>query len=113
PLYLGIANRTTQPDAVDVVERHEHRGFVGDDPQVIKAAGGAEDGLLFDPSYDAEPLVGVNDLVSDLKCHSGSPVMRYLEGPKSVAERPASILRKTPGKQRNVAKNRAFSPCVR
>jgi len=32
-----------------------------------EAAGGAEDGLLFDLLYDTEPVIGVDDLVADLE----------------------------------------------
>jgi hypothetical protein len=39
---------------------------------VIKAAGGSENRLVFNPLYDAETMIRVNDLVADLKCH-GSP----------------------------------------
>jgi hypothetical protein len=77
-LDLSIANRATQPDAVDIVERHENGRFIGNDAKMIEAAGGTEDGLLFDTRNDPEPLVGVNDLVADLECHNGSPVMRCL-----------------------------------
>ena len=76
PFDLFIADGTTQADAVDVVDRHEHGRFVGNDAKMIETAGGTEDGFLFDTRDDAEPLVGVNDLVSDLECHSDSPVMR-------------------------------------
>ena len=64
-----VCDGTTQADAVDVVDRDEHRRVVGDHAQVIKAAGGSEDGFSFDALNDAESVVRVNDLVTDLKCH--------------------------------------------
>jgi hypothetical protein len=36
---------------------------------MVEAAGGAEDGLGFDALNDAEPVIWVNDLVTNLECH--------------------------------------------
>jgi hypothetical protein len=36
---------------------------------VIKTAGGAEDCLRFYALHDAESMIWVNDLVTNLKCH--------------------------------------------
>src|SRR5207253_389004 len=78
PLDFRIANRASKADAVDVVDRHEHRRFVRHDPEMIKTAGGAENCFFLDARYDAEPLVWVDDLVSDLECHVGSPYLRWV-----------------------------------
>ena len=67
-----VADGAAQADAVDVGDRDEHDGFVGDDAKVIETAGSAEDGFFFDAFDDPETMIRVNDLVSDLKCH-GSP----------------------------------------
>jgi hypothetical protein len=39
---------------------------------MIKAAGGAQNGFVFDAFYDPETMIRVDDLVADFKCH-GSP----------------------------------------
>jgi hypothetical protein len=36
---------------------------------MVEAAGGAEDCFGFDALHDAEPMIWVNDLVTNLKCH--------------------------------------------
>jgi hypothetical protein len=37
---------------------------------MVKAASCPENRLVFDAFYDAQPVVRVNDLVADFKCHS-------------------------------------------
>ncbi len=69
PFDLFVADRAPQADAVDVVDRNEHGRFVRDHPQMIEPAGGAEDGFGFDALNDAESVVWVNDLVTNLECH--------------------------------------------
>jgi hypothetical protein len=69
PFDFLVVDRAPEAHAVDVVDRHEHRGFVGNHAQVVEAAGGAEYGFGFDALNDAESVVRVNDLVTDLKCH--------------------------------------------
>ncbi len=64
-----VVDGPPQADAFDVVHRHEDRGFVCDHAKVIEPAGGAEDGFRFDALNDAESMVWVNDLVTDLECH--------------------------------------------
>jgi hypothetical protein len=39
---------------------------------MVKTAGGAENGFVFDAFDDPETMIRVNDLVADFKCH-GSP----------------------------------------
>ncbi len=91
PLDFRVADGAAKPDAVDVVDRHEHRRLVGDDAQMIKPAGSTEDGLLFDTDNDPEPLVRVNDLVSNLECHSGSPVMRCVDEGTKLSQNVLSV----------------------
>ena len=72
PLDFVVADGAAEADAVDVAHRHEHGRVVGDDPEMVKAAGGAENGFVFDALDDPETMIRVNDLVADFKCH-GSP----------------------------------------
>ena len=71
--YLFVADGAPQAHAVDVVQRDEHGGFVGDHAEVIEAAGGAKNGFSFDALNDAESVIWVNDLVTNLECHT-SPI---------------------------------------
>ena len=57
-------------DAVDVAHRHEHGRVVRDDADMKKAAGGPENSLVFDAFDDTQPVIRVNDLVTDLKRHN-------------------------------------------
>jgi hypothetical protein len=41
---------------------------------MVEPAGGAEDGFGFDALNDAESVVWVNDLVTDLECHMSPTV---------------------------------------
>src|SRR4030095_335712 len=82
----------------------EHGRVVGDDSEVIKAAGSTEDGFLFDALDDPETMVRVNDLVADFKCHESPCWKRGMGRPKSCRQsykyrRPCSaIQRKMAGK---------------
>ena len=69
PLDFFVADRAAQTDTVDVRERHEHRGVVGDNPEMIETAGCAEDRFVFNALDDPETMVRVNDLVADFECH--------------------------------------------
>ena len=74
-LWIFVAShRGPQADAFDVVDGHQHGGVVRHHAQLVEPAGRPEDGLRFDPLDDAEPMIRVNDLVTDLKCHV-SPVL--------------------------------------
>ena len=70
PLDLLIADRAPQPDAIDVVDGDEHRGFVRDHAEMIEAASSAEDGFGCDALNYAESVIRVNDLVTNLECHT-------------------------------------------
>jgi hypothetical protein len=69
PFDLLVADCPPQSHAVDVVHRNENRRFVRDHPEMIEAAGGAEDCFGFDALNDAESVIWVNDLVTNLECH--------------------------------------------
>ena len=64
-----VLDGLAQADAVNVGDRHQHCRVVRDDPQVEEPAGRSQNGFFFDSFYDAEPMIRVNDLVSDLECH--------------------------------------------
>ena len=66
---LLVGNRLSQTNAVDVRDRDEHRGVIGNNAKVKKSAGGTENRFLFDALDDPEPVIWVDDLVADLKCH--------------------------------------------
>ena len=66
---LVVGDRAAQAYSIDVVDGHEHRRLIRDHAQVVKTAGGSEDCFGFDALNDAESVVRVNDLVTDLKCH--------------------------------------------
>ena len=65
----SILDSAPQADAIDVVDGNEHGRLVRNHSEVIKAAGGAEDCFGFDALHDAESMIWVNDLVTNLKCH--------------------------------------------
>ena len=73
PLDLLVRDGLAKTDAVDVRDGYEYDGVIGHDAQVEKAAGGPQNGFLFDALDDPEPMIRVNDLVADLECHV-SPV---------------------------------------
>ncbi len=68
PLNFFVRDRPAQADAVDVVDGHEHGSFIGH-AQLIEAARCAHYGLRLNALDDAEPMIWVDDLVADLKCH--------------------------------------------
>ena len=72
-LDLFVGDGLPQTDVVDVGDGHEHRRVVRHDPQMKKAAGGAKNGFFFDTFNDAESMIRVDDLVTELECHV-SPV---------------------------------------
>ena len=66
---LLVADGAPEADAVDVVDGNEHRGLVRNHSKMVETAGGAQDGFGFDALHDSEPMIWVNDLVTNLKCH--------------------------------------------
>jgi len=66
---LFVVDRAPQADAVNIVDWNENGRLVRDHPEMVEAAGGAEDGFGFDALNDAESVIWVNDLVTNLKCH--------------------------------------------
>jgi hypothetical protein len=68
-LDFFVVDGASEADAVDVVDRHENRRLVCDHPEMIEPAGGAEDCLGLDALNDAESVIWVDDLVTNLKCH--------------------------------------------
>src|SRR5204863_7841608 len=109
-----VGGGATQPDAVGVADGYGHRRFVRDDSEMIKTARRAENGLVFDPLDDAETMIRVNDLVSDLKCHESPCLERAMEG-RCGAGSPMSIAHSGGLGQREMAENKAFlaiSPVV-
>ena len=109
PLDLVVADGAAQADAVDVAHRNEHGGVVGDDPKMVEAAGGTEDGLVFDPFDDPETMVRVNDLVADFKCHGSPCKERSVWKAESRASSPLSIAHGRGRTQRQTARKRGFS----
>jgi hypothetical protein len=69
PLDFFVADGAAEANAVNVIHRHEHGCFVGDHSQMIETASCSQDGFGFDALNDAESVVWVNDLVTDLECH--------------------------------------------
>src|SRR5205085_3378658 len=65
PFNLFVADGAPEADAVNVVHRDEHGGFVGYHPQMIETAGSSENRLGFDALYYAESVIWVNDLVTN------------------------------------------------
>src|SRR5262245_28537781 len=74
---LFVANRAREPDAVHIDHGNEDRVVVGDNAQIVKTAGRAENRLFFDTFDDTQTMIRVDDLVADLKCH-GSPSGRAI-----------------------------------
>ena len=70
PFDLFVADGPAEANAVDVVHRDEHGGFIGHHAQVVKPAGCSENCLGFDALYYAESVIWVNDLVTNLECHT-------------------------------------------
>jgi hypothetical protein len=72
-LDFFIGDGLPQTNIVDIRDGHEHRRIVRHDTQMKEAAGGTENCFLFDPFNDAESMIRVDDLVTELECHV-SPV---------------------------------------
>ena len=64
--YLALP---PQPDSVHIRDGNEHGGFVGHNPKMVETAGRSENSLILDPFHDSEPMIRVDDLVADFKCH--------------------------------------------
>jgi hypothetical protein len=77
---LIVRNRAPQTYSVYVRDWDKHRGFIGDNAQMIKTASGSKNGFLLDPFDDAETMIRVNDLVSDCESHGSPCWQRYMEG---------------------------------
>ncbi len=69
PVDFFVVDRSPQTNVIDVVYRNEDRCFVRHHPQMVKTAGRPQNCFGFDALNDAESVVWVNDLVTDLKCH--------------------------------------------
>jgi hypothetical protein len=78
PFDLFVADGAPKPHPVDVVQRNEHSRFVRNHLEMVEPAGGAEDGFGFDALNDAESVVWVNDLVTNLECHVSPTEVRWL-----------------------------------
>src|SRR5215203_7492862 len=64
-----VVDRPPETNVIDVVYRNENRCFIRHHAQVVKTAGRPQNCFGFDALNDAESVVWVNDLVTDLKCH--------------------------------------------
>jgi hypothetical protein len=69
PLDFFVVDGASETNAVNVIYRHQDGRFVGHHPQMIETASSSQDGFGFDALNDAESVVWVNDLVTDLECH--------------------------------------------
>jgi hypothetical protein len=65
---LLVAHRAPKSNAINIIDRHEHRGFVRH-AELIEPARRAHDRFGFDLLDYAETVIRVDDLVADLKCH--------------------------------------------
>ena len=70
----------SRADAVRVADRHEHHRLVRGNTKRVEPAGSAEDGFFFDSLDDAETVIRVDDLVTDLECHVSPVLGRVLSG---------------------------------
>jgi len=68
-----IADRFAQSHVVNVRDRYEDGRVVGDYAEMKEAARRTQNGFFFDAFDDAESVIRVDDLVTELKCHV-SPV---------------------------------------
>jgi hypothetical protein len=68
-----IADGFPQPDVVDVRNRHEYGRVVRDYSEMEESTRGTQNSFFFDAFDDAEPMIRVDDLVTELECHV-SPV---------------------------------------
>src|SRR6185436_2367685 len=76
PLDLFVADSAPEADAVNVIDGHKHRRLVGYHSQMVETASCSQDGFGFDALNDAESVVWVNDLVTDLECHMSPTEVR-------------------------------------
>ena len=65
-----VAYRAAEADAVDIIDRNEDGRFVRDHSEMIKTARCAENCFRLDALNDAKPMIWVNDLVTNLECHT-------------------------------------------
>ena len=72
----ALSGAVTQADAIDVIDGHEHCGFVGHHPKMVKTASCPENRFGFDALNDAEAMIWVNDLVTNLECHASPTAAR-------------------------------------
>jgi hypothetical protein len=70
PFDLLVADGAPEAHAVHVVDGNEDGRLVRYHPEMVEAAGCTEDGLGFDALYYAESVIWVNDLVTNLECHT-------------------------------------------
>ena len=123
PFDFFIGDGLAQADVVDVGDGDEHGRVIRHDPQVKETAGGAQNCFFFNAFDDTEPVVRVDDLVADLKCHV-SPVAGRLwkdrsrghsarsgrpESRRAPEAAPTSIAHMPHMHQRIWAKKRCFS----
>ena len=87
---FGVTNRAAQSDAVGVADGHEHHRLVRGNAEGVESARRAENGLLFDALDDAETVIRVDDLVTDLECHVSPVRGRVKSG--GVRFRPATSI---------------------
>jgi hypothetical protein len=73
---LFVVDRAPETDAVNIVDWNEHGRLVRDHPEMVEAAGGAEDCFCLDALNYAESVIWVNDLVTNLKCHMSPTEVR-------------------------------------
>jgi hypothetical protein len=78
PLDFVVVDRAPEADAVYVVDWNEHGGLVGHHPEMIKTAGCAENSFSFDALNNAESVIWVNDLVTNLECHATPTSVRCI-----------------------------------
>jgi hypothetical protein len=62
---LFIGNDLSQSNTGDRLKRNHDAGVIGKDPQIIKLDLAVTDGSLIDILNDGQPVVRVDDLISD------------------------------------------------
>jgi hypothetical protein len=73
---LFVADGTAKTYTVDVVDGYEYGGFIRHHAKVIKAARRPKNGFGFDALNNAESVIWVNDLVTNLECHTSPNSVR-------------------------------------
>ena len=66
---VGGADHRAQAHAVGVLLRHPHAGVVGEDPELVEADLAAGDRARLDALDDADAVIRVDDLLTDLELH--------------------------------------------